>query len=248
MEISCSEKPVLEVPPGVGLPTINSENLRTSALMDQNTRQPFTQRHLHVVGKRAYELAVSIYLVTTFPGVSNVRMTVLHERLTTLQEVISLSSQLELHESLYQYGGTLGDKSMSNAFYAWMGAVLVESGIAPVCKFSATVLEHNHQKIQSLDVDPDNGASNRVILGNIGVQAGAMIGNRENDEIDGMELMEVTPTLADKSVGPPIELADGTEIKKLTRKTFAFSLLSSGFEATKCTFESWLFLSSPTQV
>ncbi|KAF3194747.1 hypothetical protein TWF225_005367 [Orbilia oligospora] len=199
MDISCSEKPVLEVPLGAGLPTINSENLRTSALMDQNTRQPFTQRHLHIVGKRAYELAVSIYLVTTFPGVSNVRMTVLHERLTTLQEVISLSSQLELHESLYQYGGTLGDKSMSNAFYAWMGAVLVESGIAPVCKFSATVLEHNHQKIQSLDVDPDNGASNRVILGNIGVQAGAMIGNQENDEIDGMELMEVTPTLADKS-------------------------------------------------
>ncbi|KAK6518605.1 hypothetical protein TWF506_005740 [Arthrobotrys conoides] len=195
MDISTNEQSILRVPSGMTLPQIHSENLRTSALMDQNSRQPFTQRHLHVVGKRAYELAVSIYLVTTFPGVSNVKMIVFHDKLTTVQEVVLLASQFQLHKNLYQYGATLGDKSMSNAFYAWMGAVLVESGIAPVCKFAATLLEHNHQRIQSLDTGPD-GPSNKPVLGNLASRAGNTAGNQENDEV--ME-MEATPTLDDKS-------------------------------------------------
>ncbi|RVD85153.1 uncharacterized protein DFL_003484 [Arthrobotrys flagrans] len=180
---------ILKVPPGMLLPVIKSENLRTSALMDQNARQPFTQRHLHVVGKRAYELVVSVHLVTAYPGISNEKMAGLHDQLTALSEVVCLSNQFELHKHLHLYGAELGEKTMSDAFYAWMGAVLVESGIVPICKFISALLEINDQKIQCLETGPENGPPQRQGLALVGGQTGNMIQGKENGGVVGMEII-----------------------------------------------------------
>ncbi|KAK6342507.1 hypothetical protein TWF718_007910 [Orbilia javanica] len=192
MDISKDTLPILKVPAGMILPQIKSENLRTSALMDQSSRQPFTQRHLHVVGKRAYELAVSMHLVTAFPSVSNTKMAELNYQLTTGSEVIGLATQFDLHKNLYLYGTELGERAVSDAFHAWMGAVLVENGIAPICNFTSTLLEKNHQRIQSLGTGMENEAPYRQSIGNFGGQAARMLEEQENDEIAAMGIISAS--------------------------------------------------------
>ncbi|KAK6503697.1 hypothetical protein TWF481_008701 [Arthrobotrys musiformis] len=156
MSAPTSGDSILKVPPNVFLPHISSENLRTSALMDQNSRQPFTHRHLHIIGKHAYELAVSIYLVTTFPGISTTKVVALHKQVTTFSEVESLSYQFEIHKNLCISGTELGEQAVGNAFYAWIGANLIEGGIEPICKFTLSLLQGNHARILALDTGLDD--------------------------------------------------------------------------------------------
>ncbi|KAK6331474.1 hypothetical protein TWF730_004556 [Orbilia blumenaviensis] len=181
MDGACVQTPIIKVPQGMILPQIETENLRASALMDPNRRQPFSQRHLHHVGKYAYNLAVSIYLTTTFPGASDERMSELQQRLATVSEVSNIAVQFGLDKSVSSYNSSVDEDAMANVFFAWTAALLAEGGIYMVCKFISTLLEANYGQIQGLACVPNGEPSSRHSLSTLDGQNDDAMEDQEND-------------------------------------------------------------------
>ncbi|KAK6515760.1 hypothetical protein TWF281_004350 [Arthrobotrys megalospora] len=181
---------ILVVPQGMILPQIEKENLRISALMDQTARQPFTERHLNLIGKCAYDLGVSLHLFTTCPGVPNIKS--LQEILTAPSEVKNLAVQFGLDKSLSFRAPQVPSNDYDpvvEAFYAWMGAVMMESGMTTIFAFTSSLIGANQNSVHSIQTWHPQP------LGNMARRPGNLAEDRENGAPPGPEVRLMPATV-----------------------------------------------------
>ncbi|EPS44465.1 hypothetical protein H072_1566 [Dactylellina haptotyla CBS 200.50] len=136
----------LNVPETLYLPQISRDDLRTSALMDQTSRTPFTTRHLNHTGKYAYKLAVALHLATAYPGQPQIKE--LQSVMTADEVVRSFSIQFGLPEEMVvPKTPTPEYDAETEVFYAWMGAVYLEKGIEAIQLVVMSLFEANRDEI-----------------------------------------------------------------------------------------------------